>query len=118
MGDATLRPEVRVASIFATAIAPAARTVRELLQGASSVTRAAALCARAAFTDATMVSLFYLFTVTFCANPANDLTCPPSYIWTTTPTQARAQTPPTSIEAQANAIVLAHVAVCEKPQCR
>ena len=23
---------------------------------------------------------FFLFTVTFCANPANDLTCPPSYI--------------------------------------
>ena len=23
-----------------------------------------------------------LFTVTFCANPANDLTCPPSYIIT------------------------------------
>ena len=23
---------------------------------------------------------FILFTVTFCANPANDLTCPPSYI--------------------------------------
>ena len=65
-GDATLRPEVRVASIFATAIAPAARTVRELLQGASSVTRAAALCARAAFTDATKVSLFYVYRYIQC----------------------------------------------------
>ena len=30
------------------------------------------------FYDAGMTGELILFTVTFCANPANDLTCPPS----------------------------------------
>jgi hypothetical protein len=96
ISDATLRPEVRVATIFATAIAPAARTVRELLQGASAATRAAAQCARAA-----------------SASVSTDAT----HAQAQAQARERAPAQPTSIEAQANAIVMAHIAASEKPQC-